>query len=124
MDRASTMTEASENTLTLWRPVGPKELELIQQSGMRAFPPRLPDQPIFYPVLTEDCAVKIARDWNVPASGSGFVTRFAVKRSFIAKYDVQEAGGRSHLEYWIPAEDLDAFNAAIVGLIEIVHSFP
>ena len=113
-----------EHTLTLWRPVGPKELELIQQSGMRAFPPRLPDQPIFYPVLTEDYAVKIARDWNVPASGAGYVTRFAVKRRFIAKYNVQEAGGRSHLEYWIPAEDLDAFNDAIVGLIEIVRSFP
>ncbi|MBR1174119.1 ADP-ribosylation/crystallin J1 [Bradyrhizobium sp. KB893862 SZCCT0404] len=112
------------DTITLWRPVGPKELELIAQSGMRAFPPRLPDQPIFYPVLTEDYAVKIARDWNVPASGSGFVTRFEVRRDFIAKYDVQEAGGRSHLEHWIPAEELDAFNAAIVGLIEVVRSFP
>ena len=60
----------SEEMLTLWRPVGPKELELIQQSGMRSFPPRLPDQPIFYPVLTEEYATKIARDWNVPASGS------------------------------------------------------
>ncbi|WP_442869408.1 hypothetical protein [Bradyrhizobium sp. CCBAU 11434] len=97
---------------------------MIQQSGMRAFPPRLRDQPIFYPVLTEDYAIKIARDWNVPASGVGYVTRFAVKRSFIAKYNVQEAGGRSHLEYWIPAEDLDAFNAAIVGQIEVVRSFP
>ena len=113
-----------ERTLTLWRPVGPHELELIRQSGMRAFPPRLPEQPIFYPVLTEEYAVKIARDWNVAASGSGFVTRFQVKRSFIDHYDVQEAGGRSHLEYWIPAEDLEAFNTAIVGLIEIVRSFP
>jgi hypothetical protein len=112
------------DTITLWRPVGPQELELIRQSGMCAFPPRLPDQPIFYPVLTEDYAVKIARDWNVPASGSGFVTRFEVKRDFIAKYDVQEAGGRSHLEYWVPAEELDAFNAAIVGLIEVVRGFP
>jgi hypothetical protein len=114
----------NEKTVTLWRPVGPKELELIRQTGMRAFPARLPDQPIFYPVLTEEYAVKIARDWNVPASGSGFVTRFQVARSFIDRYDVREAGGRSHLEYWIPADDLSAFNAAIVGLIEVVRSFP
>jgi hypothetical protein len=113
----------SEETITLWRPVGPKELELIRQTGMRAFPPRLPDQPIFYPVLTEEYAAKIARDWNVPASGSGFVTRFQVRRSFIDRYEVNEAGGRSHLEYWIPAEELDAFNKAIVGQIEIVRSF-
>jgi hypothetical protein len=114
----------NEETVTLWRPVGPKELELIRQTGMRAFPPRLPEQPIFYPVLTEEYAAKIARDWNVPASGSGFVTRFQVTRSFIGRYDVREAGGRSYLEYWIPAEDLNAFNAAIVGLIEVVRSFP
>jgi hypothetical protein len=114
----------NDETIALWRPVGPKELELIRQTGMRAFPPRLPDQPIFYPVLTEDHAVKIARDWNVPASGSGFVTRFPVRRSFLDHYAVQEAGGRSHLECWIPAEDLNAFNAAIVGNIEVVHSFP
>jgi hypothetical protein len=115
---------ANEKLLTLWRPVGPQEIELIRQSGMRTFPPRLPEQPIFYPVLTEEYAVKIARDWNVSASGFGFVTRFQIRRSFIDRYDVQEAGGRSHLEYWIPAEELGAFNDAIVGVIEVVRSFP
>jgi hypothetical protein len=115
----------SENArlVTLWRPVGPKELQLIRESGMRVFPPRLPDQPIFYPVLSEDYAVKIARDWNVPASGSGFVTRFQVRRSFLDRYDVQTAGGSSHLEYWIPAEELPAFNSAIVGEIEVIAEF-
>ena len=116
--------ETTEQTITLWRPVGPQELELIRRSDMRAFPPRLPDQPIFYPVLTEEYAAKIARDWNVAASGSGYVTRFEVKRSFIDQYSVQQAGGRSHLEYWIPAEDLPAFNAAIIGPIHVVLRFP
>jgi len=110
--------------VTLWRPVGPAELELIEASDMREFPPRLPDQPIFYPVLTEDYAVKIARDWNVPASGAGYVTRFAVRKDFLDRYAPREAGGRAHREYWIPAEDLAAFNAAIVGPIELVASFP
>src|SRR5262245_27089811 len=110
-------------TVTLWRPVGPKELELICQSGMRAFPPRLPDQPIFYPVLSEAYAVKIARDWNVAASGRGYVTRFLVAQRFLDRYQVQKAGGKDHLEYWIPAEDLEAFNKAIVGEIEVVAAF-
>ena len=110
-------------TVTLWRPVGPKELALIRESGMRALPPRLPQQPIFYPVTTEAYAVKIARDWNVPASGSGFVTRFAVRKDHLDRYDVQLAGGRAHQEYWIPAEELDAFNAAIVGEIEVTAEF-
>jgi hypothetical protein len=110
-------------TITLYRPVGPKELALIEQSGFRRFPPRLPEQPIFYPVLTEDYAVKIARDWNVPASGAGYVTRFAVRADFLSRYAVQDAGGRSHQEYWIPAEDLPAFNDAIVGPIEVTASF-
>jgi len=112
-----------ETTVTLWRPVGPKELALIRESGMRAFPPRLPEQPIFYPVLSEAYAVRIARDWNVPASGKGYVTRFRVARSFLDRYEIQEAGGRTHLEYWIPAEDLPAFNSALVGEIEVVAEF-
>lgn len=114
----------ADATITLWRPVGPKELELIKQTGMRAFPTRLPEQPIFYPVLTEEYAVKIARDWNVPASGAGFVTCFEVRKDFLSRYEVKEAGGQSHLEYWIPAEDLTDFNKAIVGEIKVTHEFP
>jgi hypothetical protein len=110
--------------VTLWRPVGPAELELIKQSDMRAFPPRLPEQPIFYPVTTEAYAIKIARDWNVPASGSGFVTRFEIAKDFLDRYEVRLAGGKAYQEYWIPAEDLDAFNAAIVGEIKVTASFP
>lgn len=114
---------AENNTITLWRPVGPQELDLIRAAGMKGFPPRLPEQPIFYPVTTENYAIKIARDWNARASGAGFVTRFAVRRDYLARYTVQDAGGQAHREYWIPAEDLDAFNAAIVGLIEVTHEF-
>lgn len=110
-------------TVTLWRPVGPEELALIREADMRAFPPRLPEQPTFYPVTTEDYAVKIARDWNVRDSGAGFVTRFQVRKDFLDAYRIEEAGGRAYREYWIPAGDLDAFNAAIVGEIEVVRSF-
>lgn len=114
---------ANDETVTLWRPVGPIELRLIAESGYRAFPPRLPEQPIFYPVLNEGYAVQIARDWNVKADGAGFVTRFRVQRSFLAGYRIEQAGGREHLEYWIPAEDLPAFNAAIVGKIQVAAEF-
>jgi hypothetical protein len=110
--------------VTLWRPVGPKELELIRQSGMKAFPPRLPEQPIFYPVLTEEYARTIARDWNVPASGKGYVLRFQLSKAFLDRYKVQQAGGREHREYWIPAEDLAVFNAALIGEIEVIAEFP
>src|SRR5262245_10931009 len=104
------MTEIA--AVTLWRPVGPKELDLIRQSGMRAFPPRPPEQPIFYPVLSEAYAGKIARDWNVPASGCGYVTRFRVSKVFLDRYQVREAGGREHLEYWIPEEAFPDFRPA------------
>ena len=112
-----------EATITLWRPVGPNELALIRDADMRAFPPRLPEQPIFYPVTTEDYAIKIASDWNVRASGSGFVTRFDVLKSYLDQYRVETAGGRAHQEYWIPAEDLENFNAAIVGEIVITREY-
>ncbi|WP_027058803.1 hypothetical protein [Mesorhizobium loti] len=117
------MNETTPPTVTLWRPVGPEELKLIEASAMREFPPRLPEQPIFYPVLSEAYATQIARDWNVPASGAGFVTRFDVLKSFLNRYRVEHAGSKAHLEYWIPAEDLNDFNKAIVGKIEVTATF-
>jgi hypothetical protein len=110
-------------TTTLWRPVGPEELAQIEETGMKAFPPRLPEQPIFYPVTTRDYAIKIARDWNVRASGVGYVTEFEVDTEFLSKYPVEIAGGRAHSEYWIPAEELPQFNGAIVGQIRVVDTF-
>ena len=113
-------------TVTLYRPVGTFELELIAASGYRAFPPRLGDQPIFYPVLTEAYAVEIARDWNTKdaASGyAGFVTRFAVDSAFLARYPVQIAGARRHQELWVPAAEIEAFNQHIVGPIEVIAEF-
>ncbi|MGH3731551.1 MAG: hypothetical protein ACRDTU_22820 [Micromonosporaceae bacterium] len=109
--------------MVLWRPTGPKELELVKASAWRRWPPRLPDQPIFYPVLNEEYAIKIARDWNVPASGAGYVTRFAVDATFAARYPVRQAGGQTILELWVPAEELEEFNDHIVGTIEVVHEF-
>jgi hypothetical protein len=110
-------------TVTLWRPTGPQELALVEESGWRAWPPRLPDQPIFYPVLNEDYATRIASDWNVKASGVGYVTRFDVAKEFLDRYEVQQVGGQTILEYWIPAEDLGELNASIVGRIEVVAEF-
>lgn len=110
-------------TTTLYRPVGPEELELIRLSDWEAFPPRLPEQPIFYPVTNEDYAIQIARDWNVRDSGSGFVTEFAVDSDFLKRYEIQQVGGRVHKELWVPAEELDEFNRHIVGLINIIHTF-
>jgi hypothetical protein len=115
-----------EATRTLYRPVGQKELELIRESGCGEFPPRLPHQPIFYPVLTEAYAAQIARDWNTKDEASGFVgyvTRFRVRQEFLQRYEVKTVGSSAHQEYWVPAEDLAEFNRNIVGEIEVIAEF-
>ena len=84
--------------MILYRPVGTKELKLIEESNYSKFPPRLPEQPIFYPVLTEKYAVEIASIWNV-------------------KYN------DDHKELWIPAERIEEFNLHIVGKIDIISEF-
>jgi hypothetical protein len=112
-----------DDVVILWRPTGPEEIELVRASGSRRWPPRLPDQPIFYPVLNEHYATRIARDWNVKASGVGYVTRFAVRKSYLDRFEVRQVGGESILEYWIPAEDLERFNDNIVGTIDEVAVF-
>jgi hypothetical protein len=109
----------------LYRPVGEKELALISASGFTTFPPRLPEQPFFYPVLNEAYAVKIARDWNTRynAERCGYVTRFGVSADFLARYEVKAVGGSEHQEYWILAEDLEQFNRNIVGRIEVIAEY-
>jgi hypothetical protein len=115
----------TEPSITLYRPVGTAELELIAASGSRAFPPRLPEQPIFYPVLEESYATQIARDWNAKYNEDhrGYVTRFRVRVEFLERYVVQTVGAREHREYWIPAADLDELNHNIVGTIEVVAEY-
>jgi hypothetical protein len=115
-----------EDIITLYRPTGPQELQAVAESGYRAWPPRLYWQPIFYPVLHEEYARQIARDWNAkdPSTGyRGFVTRFDVRLLFIARYEVRRVGGPLHEEYWIPAEDLEEFNRNIVGPIEVIAEY-
>jgi hypothetical protein len=113
----------TKNTVTLFRPTGEQELALIRESGWRAFPPRLSDQPFFYPVLNEAYATQIAREWNTKDGGSGHVLRFQVDAEFLARYSVQTVGASIHREYWIPADELDEFNRHVIGSIELVASF-
>jgi hypothetical protein len=98
-------------------------LALISASGWAKYPPRLPEQPIFYPVTNEEYAIQIARDWNVRASGCGFVTKFNVQTKFLKKYPVQNVGAAIHDEHWVPAEELEDFNAHIVGKIDVTQAF-
>lgn len=103
--------------------MGEAELALIRDSGWKAFPPRLPEQPIFYPVLDEDYAIQIAMDWNTRDGGKGFVLKFQVEREYLTAYGVQTVGARNHRELWVPAEELSEFNQHIVGTIEVIHTF-
>lgn len=114
-----------QQTITLFRPVGKNELRLIEEGGFTKFPPRLPTQPIFYPVLNEEYAVQIARDWNAKYNEdkTGFVTRFDVEKKILDNYEVKIVGGNNHAEYWIPAEDLEEFNRHIIGKIEVIGEF-
>jgi Cysteine-rich CPCC len=113
--------------MLLYRPLGLHELRLVAAAGWRAWPPRLPHQPIFYPVLTFDYARAIARDWNPKDASSAFlglVSRFKVTDNFAARYPKRLAGGASHEELWVPAADLPEFNDHIRGFIEIIEAFP
>lgn len=114
----------SEATLTLYRPVGLKEAQLILESGK--FPPRLPEQPIFYPVLNFEYAEQIARDWNtkdVHSGYAGFVTQFQVQKPYVDQFEVHQVGGKIHQELWISADELENFNRHIVGQIQFIAAY-
>src|SRR5438132_13854686 len=110
---------ARDDVVTLWRPTGQAELDLVVASGYRAWPPRLPEQPIFYPVLNRAYATKITREWNAP-QGVGYVTSFDVRADFLARYDAHCVGAKEHMEYWIPTADLARLNENIEGRIRVI----
>ena len=117
--------EASK-TITLYRPVGQGEFDLIAASGYSSFPPRLPEQPIFYPVLNREYAEQIARDWNTRDERSGFVgyvVEFDVDAAYLSRFEPKKVGGAAHIEYWIPAEELEEFNRQIRGKIRMIKKF-
>lgn len=112
--------------ITLYRPVGQKELELIKDSGYKKFPPRLEWQPIFYPVMNQQYAEQIARQWNTEDEFSGYagyVLAFDLPEEYVQKYPVQNVGGEIHNELWVPANELEEFNNNILGLIRVVDAF-
>ncbi len=112
-----------EETITVYRPTGPDELELVRQSGFKRWPPRLPEQPIFYPVTNEAYAREIAEKWNARDSGTGYVTRFEVKKSFMGRHEIHRVGDSNHCEWWIPAAELEELNDNIVGLIKVIGEY-
>lgn len=109
--------------MTLYRPVNQAELDLIVADDWQKFPPRLVGQPIFYPVLNEQYAEEITKSWNVDRYGIGHVLKFEVNDQFLSQYEVQKVGLDYHLEFWIPAEDLETMNDNIIGKIELISSF-
>jgi hypothetical protein len=110
--------------MILWRPVGLREMRLVFESGMRAFPPRLADQPFFYPVLDAEYAEQIARDWNTKEEPfAGYVLRFEIPDDYAAAFEVHTVGSSSHRELWIAAEKLGDFNSWIQGPIRAERAF-
>jgi len=107
----------------MYRPTGRKELDLLKQNSYTRWPPRLPEQPIFYPITNEKYAREIAIKWNVPQDGVGYVTRFKVRKAFVSKYRIHQVGAAHHTEWWVPAEDLEQLNKNIVGKIEVIGEY-
>ncbi|MEZ0609084.1 hypothetical protein ACAW74_11240 [Fibrella sp. WM1] len=99
------------------------ELSLIEQLNWTEFPPRLPQQPFFYPVTNIEYARQITVEWNVPAYGNGYVTQFDVDSEYLQRFNVETVGSSMHTEFWIPAEKLPEFNQHIVGLIKVVEAY-
>jgi hypothetical protein len=111
--------------IALFRPVGLAELGLIFDSRMKEFPPRLPEQPIFYPVMNQGYASEIASKWNAQSAPdfAGYVTTFNLTRNYAAQFPVRTVGNSTHEELWVPAEKLDEFNSQIVGCIQTIEAY-
>src|SRR5215216_528229 len=116
--------DRSYNNMILYRPVGLQELELIYDSGMKAFPARLPQQPIFYPVLNLEYARQTASEWNAKnGQFAGYITQFKVEDEYISQFEKHTVGSSEHQEFWIPAEEMEEFNRQIIGHIKVLEGY-
>jgi hypothetical protein len=116
----------SQQLTTLFRPVGLQEYRLIVASGCKEFPPRLPEQPIFYPVTNIEYAISIALNWNAPDEKCGYVglvMEFELPTEYLKKFKEQVVGNNYCRELWVPAEDLAEFNSKIQGPIRLSKAF-
>ena len=110
-------------TTKLYRPVNKAELDLIQESNWKRFPPRLPDQPIFYPVTNQEYASQITTEWNLPSYKNGFVTEFQLSNKYLSKFKVEKVGLDHYTELWVPAEELEEFDSEIIDRIKVIEAY-
>ncbi|MDX2065774.1 MAG: four helix bundle protein [Fimbriimonadaceae bacterium] len=118
----ATKSDANAESVLMYRPVGPAELAALADLNYEGWPPRLPEQPIFYPVTNARYAREISEKWNVKGYGQGYVTRFRVRKEFADQFPVECVGESHHTEWWIPAEAIDELNQNLVGKIEVIAS--
>jgi len=106
-------------TTTLYRAVGPPELERIRAARSRAFPKRLHHDPVFVMAASAGRARATARQWN--AEGRvGYVLSFEVDAAWCRTHVSADAGDRG--ERWIPAEAVPDLNAHLVAEIRLVDT--
>ena len=96
---------------------------MIYDSGMKAFPARLPQQPIFYPVLQLAYARQTASDWNAKnGQFAGYVTQFKMEEDYIGQFEPHTVGNSEYQEFWISAEKMEEFNRHIIGHIKVLEA--
>jgi len=52
------------------------------------------------------------------------VLEFQVDADFMARFEIKKVGATQHLEYWVPAGELDELNRHIQGEIRVIERFP
>lgn len=110
--------------MILFRPTGLRELQLVLQRDLASWPPRLPDQPIFYPVTTARYAAQIAREWNTKSDlRAGYVTQFRVDDAYVSQFERKIVGSREHEELWVPAEQLEELNSHMTAPVKVIDAF-
>jgi hypothetical protein len=110
--------------MILWRPVGLPEMVKVFEAGMKGFPPRLPEQPIFYPVVVQEYADQIAATWNTKEEPFvGYVTEMEIPDEYAARFTPQTVGAAIHRELWVPSEELAEFNDQLTKPISVRRAY-
>jgi hypothetical protein len=114
---------APQPTLALFVALCPQQLAALIRADWRRIEPGRGGEHFIYLKLNQRYAEMMARQWELPLHGSGYVARIVLPQNVLSHYDLETVAYDEHLEYRVPVCELEHINAALVGEVQVVAAF-
>ncbi len=110
-------------TQAVYQAIGPHQLAALIHTDWRRIEPGWGGQRFTYLKQQQRYAEMIARQWEVPLHGAGYVVRIVLPEDALRQYDLETVAYEEHLEYRVPSVELADLSRELVGAVQPVAAF-